>query len=407
MNDAPPTSLNGRQQPPTPPQSPHSKSPASARKRGAWWRGDLLFLTGVLILAALTYSVLAGASALGQRRASTSPSNTSASAGAKTSAGSNGVLVKTQLASEQVYKLPNGQAGIMWPVVDAHGDVWFGEMTTNHLARLDPHTGTVTEWTPPNGNFGIMQVLADGNGNIWFAEDGSNYIGEFNPASQQFKTYPLGSVPDGTRVGPYAMQFDSSGKIWFTGVNGGVIGRFDPATGQFQTWQIPKPDGNALASPDCIAVVGGKVWFGTLSGGQVGYFDMATEKFTMYHVSESGAVVFGMTADPSGHIWFTELQAAYLGEVDPTNGKITTQRVPKIGDTSDGLYQIVATRDGSLWFPSAGADSLVHYTPSTGAYVFWQLSQSQSIPYGLVLDHAGNLWFTADGTPNYVAQVKP
>lgn len=350
------------------------------------------------MLVAITYAGLAGAGTFGKR-----------AGGAPTAQGPtptpSGLVLSTRAANEKVFSLPSKAPGVMWPGIDPSGNVWFGEMTTNHLARLDPKTGAVTEWTPPHGRYGIMQVLADGNGNIWYAEDGANYIGRFDPTTQQFTDYPLQALPNGRQVGPYAMQFDPSGKIWFTGVNGGVIGQFDPATGHVRTWQVPSPDGTTAASPDCIAVTNGKVWFGTVAGGQIGYFDMNTQQFTMYHVTQRNAIIFGMTADPQGRIWFTELQAAYLGEVDPATGKVTTQAVPKISDTSDGLYQIVAASDGALWFPSAGANALVRYVPSSGAYTFYTLTQGESIPYGLTLDGAGNLWFTADGTPNYVAEV--
>lgn len=406
MTDTSTTSLNGHRDPPTPPERATQTPPAPTRRDRRWWQADALFLVGVFLLALLTYYAFAGAGALGQRPANnTSKSSAHPTVGATPTL--SGLVASVRPANATAFNLPNANAGAMWPAVDQSGNVWFGEMEANRLARLDPHTGKVTEWTPPNGNYGIMQVLVDGNGTIWYAEDGGNYIGRFNPITQQFTTYPLSTV-NNHNVGPYAMAFDSQGKIWFTGVNGGVIGEFDPATGQTRTWTVPSPGGSSVASPACIAVAPtGKIWFGTLTGGQVGYLDPSSGQFTVYHVNEPNAVIFGMTADAQGHVWFTELQSPYLGEVDPTTGKVTTQVVPALTGTSAGLYQIVATSDRSLWFASAGANALIRYTPSSGAYVFYQLSQDQSVPYGLALDGSGHVWFTADGQPEYIGELTP
>ena len=72
----------------------------------------------------------------------------------------------------------------MLPAVDQQGNIWFGEMATNRIARLDPHTGTVTTWTPPGGEEGIMGIAIDALGNVWFAEQNANYIGRFDPAQK-------------------------------------------------------------------------------------------------------------------------------------------------------------------------------------------------------------------------------
>src|SRR5947209_6041985 len=51
-----------------------------------------------------------------------------------------------QKARVRVYRVFPPDAGLMLPEVDRAGNVWFGEMTTNKLARLDPGTGVVKTW---------------------------------------------------------------------------------------------------------------------------------------------------------------------------------------------------------------------------------------------------------------------
>jgi virginiamycin B lyase len=115
-------------------------------------------------------------------------------------------------------------AGLMQPSVDADGNVWVGEMGTNHLTRIDAGSGAVKSWTPPNGQYNIMATAPDQQGNIWFTEQAANYIGRFDPRTEKFTTYPLGSE-NGHGMGPQDLRFDTNGQLWFTLLSGGSIGR--------------------------------------------------------------------------------------------------------------------------------------------------------------------------------------
>jgi streptogramin lyase len=51
---------------------------------------------------------------------------------------------------------------------------------------------------------------------------------------------------------------------------------------------------------------------------------------------------------------------------------------------------------------------LVRYTPQSQAFRFFVLPTPGSVPYGVALDSAGKLWFSADGRPaNYVGVLSP
>jgi hypothetical protein len=50
------------------------------------------------------------------------------------------------------------------------------------------------------------------NGDLWFTEQMANKLGRFDPASQNFKEYPLTSG----NSGPHGLVSDNEGNIWFT-----------------------------------------------------------------------------------------------------------------------------------------------------------------------------------------------
>jgi streptogramin lyase len=311
-----------------------------------------------------------------------------------------------QTAKVRVYKTA-AEAGLMQPSVDPNGNVWVGEMGTNHLTRIEASSGAVTSWTPPGGQYNIMATVADKQGNIWFTEQAANYIGRFDPRTEKFTTYPLGSE-NGLGMGPQDLRFDSSGKLYFTLLTGGRIGRLDPATGAIQTWTVPAPRDGVKSYPFALAITpDGQIWFGMLSGGAVGKVDPASGRVTFARLADDKAAVFSMASDSAGTIWFTEMQTGKLGRVDAKSGQVSEIDVPKALGNPSTLYAIAAS-NGDVWFASAGANALIRYTPQSQTFRFFVLPTPASVPYGVAFDFAGKLWFSADGRPaNYVGVLSP
>jgi virginiamycin B lyase len=312
-----------------------------------------------------------------------------------------------QTAKVREYKV-GAEAGVMQPSVDPAGNVWVGEMGTNHLTRIEASSGAVKSWTPPGGQYNIMATAADKQGDIWFTEQAANYIGRFDPRTEEFTTYPLGTV-DGHGMGPQDLRFDGSGKLWFTLLSGGRIGRLDPASGEIQTWTVPAPRDGAKSYPFALAITpDGQVWFGMLSGGAVGRLDPAAGKVTFAQLADDKAAVFSMACDGAGNLWFTEMQTGKLGRIDGKTGQLSEIDVPKTLGNPSTLYAIATASNGDVWFASAGANALIRYAPQSQAFRFFVLPTPASVPYGVAFDSAGKLWFSADGRPaNYVGVLSP
>jgi virginiamycin B lyase len=312
-----------------------------------------------------------------------------------------------QTAKVRQYQVA-AEAGLMQPSVDAAGNVWVGEMGTNHLTRIDAGSGAVTSWTPPGGQYNIMATAVDKQGAIWFTEQAANYIGRFDPRTEKFTTFPLASE-NGLGMGPQDLRFDASGKLYFTLLTGGRIGRLDPATGAIQTWPVPAPRDGVRSYPFALALTpDGQIWFGMLSGGAVGKLDAASGKVTYARLADDKTEIFSMASDSAGNVWFTEMQTGKLGRVDGKSGEVSEIDVPKALGNPSTLYAVVIASNGDVWFASAGANALIRYTPQTQAFHFFVLPTPASIPYGLAFDSAGKLWFSADGRPaNYIGVLSP
>ena len=386
---------------PTPRRVPTTPPGPWPRLLTTWttWRGDLWFVLGAMMLGAwsLILLTLGGASISGASIASHSPAQVTPGT---TRVGTGATVIA---AAPRVF--PMGAVGLMYPAVDAQGNIWFGEMNANQLVRLDPHTGAVTSWTPPGARNGLMRIAVDRQGMIWFAEQNANYIGRFTPATQTFHTYPLGAV-SGRIAGPQDLAFDTSGVLWFTETSGERIGRLDPRTGAIRSYPLPAPTGAALGYPFSLAVApDGAIWYGNLAGRSIGRLDPRTAAVTLVPLAHTGGI-FSMAIAPDGRLWFTELQQGLLGALDTRTGKVVELPVPLALGPASSLYAVTVAHNGDVWFASSGANALVRYVSGTGAFTFFQLPTAQSIPYGLALDGKGHLWFTADAAPtNYVGML--
>ena len=398
------------------PVEAQARRPVAASRTGAgWsppprWRRDLGFLLSILAVCIATIFVFTSAGGAiasnpGSQNKNGGPALGSPATNAPAVAtASSGFTAQVVAAKTRDYSLSGPNPGVMQPSIDQAGNIWFGEMFANALARLNPRTGTVSSWKPPDGQNNIMATAIDDAGHVWFTEQAANYIGRFDPSTAQFRTYPLAEV-HGHSAAPQDLKFDAAGNLWFTEVNAAKIGRLDPETGAISTWSIPAPSPGAPSLPFCLAVTSsGPVWFGDLSGGVVGRLDPTSGHVNLYHLESNQTSVYAMNEDrEDGMIWFTELEGGKLGRVDSTNGTVTEIPVPLTSaGTADGMYGIQVAENGDVWFTAAAADALIRYVPESRAFTFYQLGIPGSIPFGISFDPQGNLWFTATTNPNYV-----
>jgi virginiamycin B lyase len=298
------------------------------------------------------------------------------------------------------YHLTTPGVGMMQPAVDANGDLWFGEMRTNRLTRVNHVTGQVTSWAPPNGRNNITKVAVDREGAVWFVEQLASYVANFDPRTEGFVVYPLAG-PDGGSLLPQDLAFDSHGALWFTtlgGSEGGAIGRLDPANGAIQYWQTRDPNARWRVRPFSLALTSsGEVWFGLLAGGAVGRLDPVTGETSYYPLANPRATVFSMAADARSRIYFTELLDGKLGVINTATRTVSERVIPRTFGSPASLYGVVVGSPGVVWFASAGANAIIRYEPRRDLLTFYRLSSPGSAPFGLALDGQRRLWYTANG----------
>ncbi len=108
---------------------------------------------------------------------------------------------------------------------------------TNKVARLDPDTMAVREYTLPNADSRPRRIAITSDDMIWYADYSRGYLGRLNPASGEVKEWPS---PSGPESQPYGITVTKD-IVWYneSGIRPNTLVRFDPKTEKFQSWIIP------------------------------------------------------------------------------------------------------------------------------------------------------------------------
>ncbi|HYU73086.1 MAG TPA: hypothetical protein VEL31_10440, partial [Ktedonobacteraceae bacterium] len=250
----------------------------------------------------------------------------------------------------------------------------------------------------PQGYSSPLFVAVDADGNVWFTQPSTDALGEFNPLTQSWHSWPVkkGSAP-------FYLTFDKQGNIWFTEYNSSNIGFFNPHTHKL----VENPTPTANSNPYNIAVdPQGTFWFSENAPAisQIGSFtptQSGTIKITEYPVNTLRPHM--ITSDRAGNIWFTGGFQGTIGEFNPRSGNSKSFLVYAgfcyfsacKGAHISGIN--VDSKD-NVWFTDSIGSRVGYLIPATGQVVA-QTSKLNTHPYdGLAIDSSDRVWFTQEYT---------
>jgi virginiamycin B lyase len=145
----------------------------------------------------------------------------------------------------------------------------------------------------------------------------------------------------------------------------------------------------------------GTVWFVGQEGNYVANFDPTTRAFKKYQI-EAGTNPHSLTVDPQGIVWYSGNRNGRIGRLDPATGEV---KVFMTGEARDP-HTLVQDGKGNLWFTSQGSNRIGRLNMQTGKVDLITPSETQSNPYGIVLDAQGNPWVALFRT-NTLVKIDP
>jgi streptogramin lyase len=277
----------------------------------------------------------------------------------------------------------------LWVLDPRTGEVEAHDLPKSNLPRGGLFSGMHLAIGVFTGSHGPHSMAQTRDGRIWITNALSSTIMSFDPATKQFKTYP---VP-GDALYPHTIRVDKDDIVWFTIVASNQVGRFDPKTEQMTVIRLPSNGFFRWISdklfPTLLRI---SSWFPD----KVLLLDFSHHRFLGYTVL---AFPYGIDVNPKdGSIWYAKLYANRIGRIDPKTLSITEYETPLSGPRRPRF-----DADGIFWIPSFDEGALMRFDPLTAKFESFKVPGvapgEYETPYALnVYRPTGEVWMAANNS---------
>jgi virginiamycin B lyase len=272
----------------------------------------------------------------------------------------------------------------------ADGGIWYTGQRVGTLGHLDPATGAIREvdlgdGAAPHG------VIVGPDDAAWVTDGGLNAIVRVDGTTDEVRVFPLPEDRPDANLNTAA--FDADGILWFTGQSG-VYGRLDPASGRMAVFDDPEGRGpyGITATPT------GDVWYASLAGSHIARIDPSTGEATIVEPPTTGQGARRVWSDSGGRIWVSEWEAGQVGVHDPMDGSWREWPLPGDGPQAYAVY--VDDRD-IVWLSDFGANAIVRFDPGTETFDAIEMPDGDAAVRQL-LGRPGEVWGAASGADRLV-----
>jgi virginiamycin B lyase len=270
------------------------------------------------------------------------------------------------------------------------GTVWYTAQRQGALGRLDPASGAV-EQIPLGADSAPHGVIVEPDGAAWVTDGGLNAIVRVDPATKAIRSWPLPEETGYTNLNTAA--FDGAGRIWFTGQNG-WYGRLDPTSGEMRVFE--DPDGRGPYG--ITATPSGEIWFASLAGSHVAKVDLETGAKTRVDPPTAGQGARRIWSDSRGRLWVSEWNSGQVSVHDPAGGSWRSWKLP--GDTPK-TYAVYVDENDLVWLTDFGANAIVRFDPTTEPFTAFPSDRSGA-NVRQMLGRPGEVWGAESGTDRLV-----
>jgi virginiamycin B lyase len=304
------------------------------------------------------------------------------------------------------------------PAVAPDGSIWYTGQAGSMLGRLDPATGQFREyplkapaaaesaeenprWLPYG--VGPHGLIADASGDIWFTAQLAGYVGRLDPETGETTAFHM---PDPAARDPHTPIFDQKGTLWFTLQNSDMVGRIIPSTKEVKVMRVP----TAASQPYGIVVNSkGVPFFVELTGSRVASIDPDTMAVHEYPLPYAGTMPRRIALTSDDMVWYTDYGRGYLGRLDPKTGTATEWATPSGAGADSQPYAITAVRN-IVWYVETGVNPnmVVRFDVATETFQSWPIPSGGGVVRHMVAAPDGTLWLACSGVDRIArVQVKP
>lgn len=266
-------------------------------------------------------------------------------------------------------------------IVDSHGLAWYASFGEQILGRLDPRTGTVTEFDvpllKPKMPTGILGVRFDEDENVWLGMQFQGGVARFDRKTESFQTWSLPPELNGDHVQINQISADHhkvDGKVWLQDAGTYTVLRLDPASGKFEVFEpfmIPRPN-----IYDVISDAQNNVYFTVFGREHIGRIDAKTGAITVWQTPTKGSAPRRGMIDAQARLWFGENRAERIGMFDTRTEAFREWVAPT---PESWPYDVTADTHGNVWAGGEYSDRVMRLNPTTGEITEYLLPRFTNI----------------------------
>jgi streptogramin lyase len=266
-------------------------------------------------------------------------------------------------------------------IVDSRGFAWYASFGEQILGKLDPKTGTVTEYDvpllKPKMPTGILAVRFDEDENVWLGMQFQGGVAKFDRKTETFQTWSLPPELNGDHVQINQVSADHhkvDGKVWLQDAGTYTVLRLDPASGKFEVYEpfkIPRPN-----IYDVISDAQNNVYFTVFGRENIGRIDAKTGAISVWKTPTKGSAPRRGMIDPQARLWFGENRAERIGMFDTRTATFQEWVAPT---PESWPYDVMADTHGDVWAGGEYSDRVMRLDPKTGAITEYLLPRFTNI----------------------------
>jgi len=227
------------------------------------------------------------------------------------------------------------------PFVGPRGLVWCVGQSGHYAASFNPDTLAFKRYELAKGT-GPHNLIVANDGMVWYAGNLKTHIGKLDPRTGTITQYPM---PDPGARDPHTLVFDRKGNIWFTVQWGNFVGRLEPGSGKIDLIEVPTPG----ARPYGIVIDrNDHPWIVELGSNKLATVDPESLQLREIELPCKSARPRRLGSTSDGRIWYVDYAEGYLGSYSPESGEFKEWAAPA-GDES-GPYGMAVDDKERIWF---------------------------------------------------------
>ena len=256
----------------------------------------------------------------------------------------------------------------------------------------------VTEYALPRTTIQPHDVIVDRDGMVWYSDFGAMFLGRMDPKTGTVTEYPIPVIKEGFPVGTLDLETDRDGNLWVGLMYQGGVAKLDRKTGAVQTWSVPKEWQTDATQQSFVSPtswhVDGKVWVKNSDRAQILRLDPVTGAWENFGTFTDPATKqrigsYGINADQNNKLYMLDFNAANIGILDGATKQLEIARTA-IPNSRPRRGSVDARN--RLWFAEYDGNAIAMLDPQTRQIKEWPVPTPWSNPYDVVIDRNGEAW---------------